>query len=190
MTLNNEQMMLMLQLLRTGYIVAGIYLALLGILTILRGSGLLEKEWYRYLVPSIGLLASLISLGFLFARGNTDLSQIWYVGGTNPQLRPHLLISVILGVASITAFFGLAVRITWFDVATVVALLALGIVFFTQLHQGTIGLTLKISRIVGISLILSVLIHVGAAFVSKWYKLFTVLTGMIFLFCAALLVFS
>ena len=71
-----------------------------------------------------------------------------------------------------------------------VALLALGIIFFTQVHQGNIGLTLKINRTVVISLIATALIHVSSTFVSKGYKLFTVLAGMIFLLCAALLVFS
>ena len=48
----------------------------------------------------------------------------------------------------------------------------------------------SLAPVVGLSLILSVLIHVGATFGSKWYKLFTVFAGMILLFYAALLVFS
>lgn len=70
----------MLEILRKSYLVEGVYLAALGTLTVLRGVGLLAKEPYRYLVPSIGLLSSLILLGFLNARYRNELSQISFIG--------------------------------------------------------------------------------------------------------------
>lgn len=112
------------------------------------------------------------------------------MSATDMKLRPHLLISVILGAASIAAFIGLAIRVIWFDVATVVALLALGILFLTQSDHNSNELRVTLHHTIGISLLVGVFVHVSATFISQWYKLFTVIAGIILLFCGALLIAS
>lgn len=78
----------------------------------------------------------------------------------------------------------------WLDVTSVIALLAIGIMFITQSQYGNKELTINFTRMVGISLLVGMLLHVGATFVSKLYKLFTVIVGLILLFSAGLLLLS
>jgi hypothetical protein len=173
------------------HLAEGVVLAFIALLIIAQGFGYLQKTWQHYLVPGIALLASLILSGFLFLDHLHELPRAWYWITTDMQQQQHLLIGAILGVTSVLALIGLKLKQKWLSVALPLAFVAIGIVFLVHPQHGTdneAARALLVHRVAGTSLISAGLSLLGVTFLKKWYKILSVLAGILLLVSAGLFV--
>src|SRR6478672_9190893 len=148
----------LVQLSNAAHLAEGIVLLIIALLIGAQGFGYLQKTWQRYLVPNVALLASLVLGGFLFLDHLNELSRAWHWITTDMQQQQHLLIGIILGVASILTLIGVKIQQKWLTASLALAFAAIGVVFLTHPQHGTdseAAKALLIHRVAGTTLILS-----------------------------------
>jgi|GEM_PF-687933 len=179
----------LVQLSNAAHVAEGIVLAIIGIIVIAQGIGFLKKTWQRYLVSAVALLASLLLTGFLFVDHLNELPRAWHWITTDMQQQQHLLIAVILFVASIVALVGLKFRQKWLGVALPVAFASIGVVFLVHPQHGTdseAARVLLIHRVAGTSLIIAGLVLASTTFWSRWRKIMAIIAGVLLIVSAGL----
>ena len=181
----------LVQLSNAAHVAEGIVLVIVGILVIAQGFGFLKKTWKQYLVPAIALLASLLLAGFLFVDHLNELPRAWHWITTDMQQQQHLLIAVILFVASIAALIGLKLKQKWLEAALPVAFAAIGVVFLVHPQHGTdseAARALLIHRVAGTSLIIAGLALASTTFLNRWRKITAIIAGVLLIVSAGLFV--
>lgn len=181
----------LVQLSNAAHVAEGIVLAIIGILVIAQGFGFLQKAWRRYLVPTVALAASLLLAAFLFVDHLTELPRAWHWITTDMQQQQHLLIAVILFIASMAALVSIKFKQKWLGAALPVAFAAIGVVFLIHPQHGTGSEAVRallIHRVAGTSLILAGLALAGTMFWSRWRKVTAVIAGALLIVSAGLFV--
>lgn len=165
------------------HIAEGILLLVLaGILTA-QAFGKLQKSWQRYLLPGIGLLASLTLGGFLFFDHAGELVKAWRAINADMQQKQHLYMGTLIGLGSVAEFFAIKRKLKLLHLAFPVAVAIIGILFLVHPQHGTTELAeraLLIHRIVGSALIAGALAKAVSVFYPKLQKVLLLITALAF----------
>ncbi len=173
------------------HIAEGIVLIAIAAVIVAQGFGYLQKGWQRYLVPSIGLVASLVLLSFLFFDHANELPRAWDWITSDMQQRQHLLMGILIGVGSIAALIGLKLQQQWLRLGLPLAIAIIGLLFLTHPQHGNseeAARGLLIHRVAGTSLIIAGLAQAGGLFLKQWRKWLAVVAGAGLVLSAALFI--
>lgn len=171
------------------HVAEGVVLLVFAAIIIGQGFGYLQKARQRYLVPYLALFASLLLVGFLFFDHLHELPQAWQWITTDMQQQQHLMIAVVLGIASIAALIGMKLKQKWLEFSLPLAFAVIGVIFIIHPQHGTdeeAARALLIHRVAGTSLIFAGLTQAIGLLRTQWRKWLAVATG-IFLILSAVL---
>lgn len=173
------------------HVAEGIVIILIAAVIVAQGFGYLQKGWQRYLVPSIGLFASFVLVGFLFFDHANELPRAWEWIINDMQQRQHLFMGVLIGLGSIAALIGLKLQKEWLRLGLPLAVALIGLLFLVHPQHGNseeAATGLLIHRVAGTSLIIAGLAQAGGLFLKQWRKVLAVVAGAGLLLSAVLFI--
>jgi hypothetical protein len=173
------------------HVAEGAVIILIAAVIVAQGFGYLQKTWQRYLVPSVGLFASLVLVGFLFFDHANELPRAWEWITNDMQQQQHLFMGILIGVGSIAALIGLKWQQQWLRLALPLAITVIGMLFLIHPQHGDseeAARGLLIHRIAGTSLIIAGLAHAGSLLLKQWRKWLSAVVGIGLILSAVLFI--
>ena len=167
----------------------GILLLILGGIVASQGFGYLRKAWQRYLIPFVGLLASLALAGFLFLDHYNELGAAWQAINQDMQQKQHWYMGTLLGLGSIIEFIAIKRNAKLLRLALPAAVAIIGVLFLVHPQHGSsdgAARALLIHRVVGTSLLIGALAQALTVIRSKYPKWLPIITASAFILSGGL----
>jgi len=173
------------------HVAEGVLLIILAAILLAQAFGYLEKSWQKYLLPALGLLASLTLALFLFVDHANELGRAWQAVMADMQQRQHAYMGVLIGFGSLAELISIKRDHKILRLVFPLAVAIIGLLFLIHPQHGTSELAeraLLTHRIAGSSLIIAALAKAISVFQNRFQKILLIIAASMFIVSGALFI--
>lgn len=163
------------------HVAEGVLLIILAVIFLAKATGRLQKSWQRFLVPIVGLIASLTLAAFLFVDHGNELAKAWQAIMGDMQQKQHFYMGSLIWLGSIAEFIAIKRKNKLLRIAFPLAVASIGLLFIFHPQHDLSNLAqraLLIHRVAGGSLIISAVAQAMAVFKANSKKTLLIIAAV------------